>query len=493
MASKITLYSHQEATVQRMMAEPTKSILLASEQDQGKTVISIEFALRMGFKRVLFIGIKDTWEQFKNRSEAQSDGKVTIRNIDAKAAGKRAEADLLWGVEGWYFIGQQLFNRRDWANKKRLEYWDSLELDLIVYDEVHMAAGYNTNGQRTIHAVHPTWKIAMSGTFYANKFTNSWAPTRWLWPDLIPRSYYVWAEKWVHSEPILKRNGTPMLTPRGEQLKAGNLPVPERERLSRDIGELPPEGRFVASLPCYIRATGDEVPAPEVIEVDILPEQRKMYDRLESDLLVWVKSRPFIVEWPVTLKSRLRSATLGTFDFEIVDKKVKGEIRQVQEIFYADDMQSTKLDALFGKLAEFPDEKVVLGTHSKKFAKIVVKRMQERGLRAVEWSGDVDAKGRQSIKDAWLADEIQYIVSVMKSFSTGLDWAQHNCWRMGVLSEPDGDPTTLVQWVRRVFRTGPHKHKFEWFTILARDTKDFGVYSNLELQQIAQQNSLRLA
>lgn len=472
---KLTPYPRQEEAIQRMMAEPTQSILLASEQDQGKTLLSIEFALRMGFKRVLFIGIKDTFDQFRERAEAQSDGAQTIRRIDASKPGTAALADMEWGMEGWYFIGQQLFTTRDWRNEPTGKYdnkgkeiqkavqlhtWDRLDLDLIVYDEIHMAANHQSRGRKTIQAVHPEWKIAMSGTFYGNKFDNAWAPTQWLWPKIIPRSYWAWRDHWCAEFE--------------QRVKGGNT-------TKVVVGEKAPEGTFVASLPCYIRHVGAEkVPEPTIIEVDLQPEQRRMYDSLEKNLLVWKQDHPFIIEWPVTLKERLRTLALAEFDF----------IPETQEVYLRDDAESTKLEALWEELAKYPQDKVVLGTHSKKFAKFAVKRMLKKNLKVVEWSGDISSKGREEIKQAWIADEIQYIVCVMKSFSTGLDWAQSNCWRMGVFSEPVGDPTVAGQWVRRVFRTGPHKDKFEWFKIQARSTFDNEEYMALRLKELSQQASL---
>jgi hypothetical protein len=94
------------------------------------------------------------------------------------------------------------------------------------------------------------------------------------------------------------------------------------------------------------------------------------------------------------------------------------------------------------------------------------------------------------IKGKWLDGDLQYIVCVINSFSTGLDWAQTSCWRIGWLSRMDGNTTANDQFVRRVFRTGPHKHKFAHFEIQGRDTHDQGVFANYELQHISQQEAL---
>lgn len=480
MLDKITLYPEQEEDIVRMMAEPTKSVLLAHQQDQGKTALAITFALRMNFKRVLFVGIKDTFEQFRDRALAQSEGKQTIRNINSTKAGKEALADLEWGALGWYFIGSQLLVARDWATETyvvrgvtkkrryRKDTWANLQLDAMIVDEVHMLANYDAAGRETLHSIYPEWKMAMSGTFYGNKFSNAWAPAYWLWPEIITPHYHFWTGKHVQMETVIKRNGELLLTERGRAVEVVK-------------GEKGEPGSFVNSLPCYIRRVGKEpVPEPEIITVDITPEQRRMYDSLENNMLVWIRGNPFAVEFPSSLRSRLRIVTDATFEVDAEDK-----------IFLPSDAESAKIDALLTKLQEFPADRVVLGTWSKKFAKLVVARMQAAGLDVVEWTGDTTTVQRKAIKERWLADDLQYIVTVAKSFSTGLDWAQHNCWRMGVLSETD-DQTTNAQWVRRVFRTGPNKDRFEWFKIQGANTKDQGQYANLELQAAAQQMSLRV-
>lgn len=478
---KLAPYPHQMEDIWRAISEPTQGILIASEQDQGKTLMTCEILLALNLKRVLLVGIKDTFAQWDGRTLAQSDGQQGVLNIDTTKQGQLNLEAYRSGADGWYFIGHSLLTRRDYeqyqarskdgemVNKsRRIGFWESMpKPDAVVVDEIHLVANYNSKGRETLHSIKAGWKIALSGTFYGNKFANAWAPTAWLWPDRA-EPYHFWYGKWCDEKPVLKKNGQPLLTPKGRALKVL-------------IGEKAPEGTFVSTLPCYIRRVGkDPMPDPKVITVELNNEQRRIYTEMETQQLAYLKSHPWLTEVPIAARSALKTITLATPSIDPV----------TEEISFDEDATSSKVDALLKELALHPGERVVIATDRKRFAKLVVAKMRAEGLNAVEWSGDVNSAGREEIKRQWLSGEVDYIVCVMKSFSTGLDWAQHNCWRIGVLSSPEGDPTTKQQFLRRVFRTGEHKDKFEWFEILAENTYDTGIFENVELQALAQQRSL---
>lgn len=482
--TRLTPHDYQEEALELMLAEPTRACLLASDMGRGKTLMAVEFALRIKAELVLVVGVKDTWGQFNERFLAQSGGTVGVKNINSTASGKRAEADLLWGIPGVYFIGAQLLTRKDWANEKkirdgkevsvgrRLKTFDNLELDLVIADEVHLYGAPTSRGRKTLMGLNPKYRVAMSGTFYGNKFQNAWAPTAWLWPDIVDQNFYSWKARWCLEEAVLTRRGTELK----KTLKSGEQVVIKELK-----GEIPPEGRYVASLPLYIRHEDDmELPEPRIVEVDLLPEQRRMYSELEDNLLTWIKGHPFAVEFPSTLAGRLRTASLGSFSLD----------PETDEITFDEDMVSSKLDALLAEIERAGGERQVIGTHSKRYAREVARRMQGAGLRAVVWTGDTSTKKRSDIKQMWLDGDIDFIVTVMKSFSTGLDWAKDGCNRMTVLSRPVGDGVTFDQWIKRVFRPGGDREKFEWTEIIARDTYDTGDFASAELAAAVRRRSM---
>lgn len=459
-----------------MVSEPTKSALIGSQMGTGKTLASVEFLKTMNFQRVLIVGVKDTATQWHDTSVEQ--GAQPMRVIDTSATGKKNLVSYETGEDGWYFIGHQLLVRRDHESYERrdgkkgrrhLKYWAKLPpVEAVIADEVHIFANQTSAGATTLHSLPTDWKVALSGTWYGNKFENAWAPAYWLWPDHVHPSFHFWKGLYCQTEVAKNKWGKPVRTPRGNNVEVVT-------------GERNP-GQFVSELPCYIRwEDPDEVPDPKVVEVELVPEQRRVYNQLEEQALTYLDEKPWVLELPISLRTALKTVTLAVPEFDDNDS-----------IHFASDAVSTKYDALVGEIGLHPGERMVIATDRKRYAKYVAARMRSEGYRVEEWHGDINSTARAEVKMQWLAGEIDYIVCVMKSFSTGLDWVQTNCWRIGVLSSPEGDPTTKDQFLRRVFRNGPTKLDFEWFEILAHDTYDFGTFSNLRLQTEAQRRSMSL-
>ncbi|MFF2388924.1 hypothetical protein [Agromyces sp. NPDC058104] len=476
----------QVEAIMRTMAEPTRAAVWGSEMDTGKTVCAIEFMLRMGFQRVLVVGVKDTYQQWADRLAAQSDGAAVLLRIDDSAAGKRNFKALISGEPGLYFGGSQYLAAQDWERlpttdeqgqpiweRKRSTnevvtrvptkaepigprlypkqemrrhhvkvYSKMAPLDALIVDEVHVVANRKTNGNGTLKILEgkkggpQPFKLGMSGTFVGNRFENAWGVTSWAWPSFIDNSFIRWRAEWCAlttpygkgGEPVTDGSGRPVLVVTGERNP----------------------GQFVKSLPCYIRLPDPLGPAPEpfVFEVPMLPQQKLDYEALEEDGLVWLRSHtrlePLVTNLPIAKRTRLRTAALGTMSFD-----AEGEI------VFDEHTESTKLWALRQVLDDerFRGRQVSVYTHSKQFAKILVERMQAAGYDARLWTGDVQSKQRDKLKAGWLASEFQYLVSVITSFSTGLDGFQNVCNRVVWVSEED-DNVANMQAIKRYWRSG---------------------------------------
>lgn len=482
-------YKDQWRDLQRWISEPTKAILESSEPDQGKTGLSIEFALQIWAGRVLIIGIKDTYQQFADRLVAQSDGRQTLQRIDATKAGQAALQNYASGQDGFWFVGTEYFTRQDWEHvpqfnadgskkwrrkksdnsvitnakgdpmqemkKKHTFFWRKLpQPDLLIYDESHRSSNRESSNYKTLATMKPEWKLLLSGTPYGNQFENLWAATRWLWPNHIEPNRPLWIDQWCATEYD-----------------------PFTYTKKRVVGERNP-GAFAASLPCYTRRTGDPVPKPTVIEVDLTAEQRRMYNELETDLLTWVEGHPKAVEYPVTLTTELATVTLA-------EPRVRNK-----KFYFEPTAASSKINATFEWIAKNPGVRVVHFTHRQQYAELLEGRLNAAGHRAVRYDGTINSKGRAAVKQAWLDGEAEHLVAVIQSAGTGLDWLQTNCYTVIWHSKVPGNPTANTQAVRRVFRTGPLKARFQHFEIQARDTKDTGVFSNDKLQSLAMQRSL---
>lgn len=499
--SKFTPREAQIHRIDRFLAEPTKAGLLADEPGVGKTLVAVEVALR--FERTLTIGVKDTYQQFADLFEAQSEGAAVLRRVDSTKAGKAAMADMLAGVDGHYFAGSQFLTRQDYEyrtvrdslggpvwktdkmtglviTKERGEneigpaeipqpetfsfhlktYRKMKPFDALIFDEVHVIQNRRSAGFKTIKTIRTDYKLAMSGTPYGNKFPGIWAITRWLWPELIDASFERWKHVWCLTEDVYLKG---------------------RKTTENVIGERYP-GEFVKTLPFYIRAEAEPVPAPIEVMVDLTPIQASQYAALEEDLIVWIGENPLVVDLPPILRQRLRTLALGELS-----------VTPEGQPFFANDCKSSKLGALGGILRGYwGGEKAIIGMESKTFAYVTYARMVAAGESVAIWTGDTTSKGRDEIKRAFLAGEVQYIICTIRSMSTGLDGFQTVCSKLAWMNELDGDESGNEQFVRRLFRPG-RVGNFEHIKLIARGTKDEDVYgANLALA-LKNRSTLRLA
>jgi hypothetical protein len=517
----LTLHDYQREALERMACEPTKAILLGSKQGRGKTVMAVEFTHYMQMDRVLWIGVKDSFEDIEMRFREQSRGHVKLRRIDSTKDGKLAMADLLAGKDGYYFTGYQFLAAQDFehrqlknddkellfvlprvANDGVVQYkvaettaaWSvdidgtveklkpktkrfhlknfakMRKLDAVIFDEVHAIANRKAVTRMTLLTLKTEWKLAMSGTWFRNAFENAWSITRWLWPEYIDTNFGRWSEEWCASEPVRGKGGKALLDPYDRPIVT-------------ILGEKVP-GEFVKTLPCYIfHDEPEKRPAAKIIKVDIGPTQRAQYTSLEDDLLVWLGDRPLTIEYPFTLRQRLRTATLGELSFD-----------KDGQINFADDCESAKLDLLIPLLRTYYGQPVAVFTDSKRFAKVTVKRLQALGCRAVEWSGDVTGPKRTEIKRAFLAGEIDVIVPVIAAFNAALDQFQTVCNKVVWLSQSEDNEGGNEQAISRFFRPGRTLENGGWeeTIIVAEDTHDLGMMSRLFAQKLSNRNTMSL-
>lgn len=472
---KLTPHDYQRMRIDSFLTESTKAALCSDEMGSGKTLVATEIILGGNFKRVLIVGVKDTFDTWSATLENQSEGAVQLRRLDSTKTGRANFNAFLAGERGIFFAGSQFLVRQDWeyeptgevdengkAIRERTQlktYKKMVPLDLLVWDEVHVLQDRKSAGFKTAQHIPAEYKLGMSGTPGGNSFDGLWAVTKWLWPDLIDGSFWRWREQWCEME--------------DKYIGGGKV-------TKKVVGEREP-GAFVATLPLYFRHEAEPVPDPIIVEVDLEPEQREQYDMLEKDRLLWFEEQVKIIDMPAHVRQMLRTATLGTM------KLVNDD-----EIFFDIDCRSAKLKALSGILKFWGDERAIIGMDSKRFVKAVVAQMRNAGLSVAEWSGDVSTKDRERIKADFIAGRVQYIACTISSMSTGLDGFQRVCSKLVWLNELDGNPSLNEQFVRRLFRPG-RVGNFEQVKIIARNTWDDEVHRGNVLKSASMRKTLSAA
>lgn len=503
-AEALIPHPYQEDTIQAVLNEPTRAAIIADEVGGGKTLVASEIAVRAGWKRALFIGIKDTFEQWNMRLNAQSNGAITMRLMESTSKdGKQAYADFLAGEPGFYFASMQWLNRQDFeyrdktdANGEPIPRIDkktsiptgkferervhlktfrkmcdrkSGGLDAVVYDEAHQSSAHGSITRKTLMTLHsgrddePMWKIALSATWSGNSFENAWSLPQWCWPSRVP-AFWFWRGEWCETE---------------------DRYVPGKSKpVSKVVGEKVP-GKWVQELPCYRRwENPDKAPAPIKVYVEPTPRQAAQFADLERDLMTWAgeqDSTPLVVDVPGALYTRFKQLALAELTVSADGETVS----------FPETAASAKLQALRGVLDAWGDQPVFIVTDSKLMADLTVKRMRAAGYKAVGYTGDTKKDDRVPIKEAFIRGDFQYLVGTVQACGTGLDGLQWVCSKMVWLSVPDGDPKLETQALGRVFRQGRTMEHgdFQHVQIVMRDW-DEGILERLLAKGAAIQDAI---
>lgn len=473
MALDPILAAKQEEWVRYMLRpECDGAALLASDMGLGKTRTALMFVRAFQARCVLIVVPLQTMEDWEKTAGVEYPN-LPVHTINSSEPGKKAMTNFQWRVDGIYLITHQYWESKAWVKtlkKKRRkddpdEYykvdsgiWGGDGYTLI-FDESHRTANWESETFKALMNLSPNvFKLAMSGTFMGDRFDGAYGATRWLWPhriDILPANVYAWRKIWALTE-------YDRFKPRNEKV------VGEKE-----------EGAFVSALPCYIRMESDQPPAIEhTIEVELYPEQRRVYDELDDAMVAWILNEPLTAEYSITKLARQRQTALAmpslTFDEET------GELLDVS---FEDDAESAKIDALFREIdgkGELGDlmvgQTALILTDSQKFARVLTQRLNDRyGYVAREWSGKVTRKARKEVKQKFLDGEIQYIVGVQSAMGTGTDGLQKATHLVAFMSRAHRRIDN-EQGIARVNRKG-QTEQVHVISFIATDTVDTGQLS----------------
>lgn len=435
---RITPTPEQEKAIVKMVWEPSGAVLNASTMGAGKTVKAVEVVRRRDDRVVLLIAPLGTRLGWKTTFERQG---VTLpfRWLNSTKEGKANLKAWELAQEGIYFVGTEYFVRLGWVGNKRTNIW-SYEPDIVLFDEAHRSQNRHSKTYKTLKQIKAPMKISMSGTPTGNSFEGAWAVTKWLWPDKVDNSFHLWRGKWC----ALERD---YFDPSGFKV----------------VGEKNP-GAFFNSLPCYIRLESelDVDLIEEQVFVELSATQRRAYEKLEKDLILWVEDNPLVVEFPITLRMRLRQATLGMFS-----------VTDEGEVVFKNDCKSSKIEALEDILSNRIDgEPALILTDSRKFADVLCARLDG----AVPWHGEVSQAQRQKHKEQFMSGEAKYLVAVTSAIAEGVDGLQHATRNIVWVSRSD-NRILNEQAMKRIHRQGQTR-QVRSFDIVALDTYDSGVLSD---------------
>lgn len=450
---RLTPDADQEREIIRMVNEPTRAALLASQFGTGKTLMAVEVGIRLEAQTILIAAplfTKHSWAATIKKQKPEAN----VRFINSTKDGKAAMREMLSSVPGWYIIGREYL-----ASKRVREQVIPFhhKLDAFFYDECARWANYKSAGWTQVMKKmrNAKFKMALSATPAGNKFSGLFTITHWLWPKYEGHDSY-WTFVTDHCATH-------------EDYFSGVVVDGERD-----------PGHYVASLPRYVRLEKDfGTPLEETIDVALSARERAAYDKFEKNLILWLGDNPMVAKFPIVKRIRLRQMTLGELSFGEND-----------EITFDPEMKSTKYDTLKGLIEENPDEPMVIFTESQKYAKVVTQKLIADGYAAAEWSGVINENQREEAKRRFMdSDGVDYIVATVASIGEGVDGLQARSRFMVWLSRSDNNQLN-EQAFRRLYRRGQERQVIS-VTINAIDTYDTGVLSNNIEQALAMNRSLK--
>lgn len=451
-------YDYQEADINKIIASDGNGIV-ATQVGGGKTLIAIEVAKRLKLSNILIIAPKGTHKRAWEATIIKQVPDAQVFYVNSTKDGKIALQELRDGKPGWFLISPEFFRKFHWVGVKP---------DLAVFDEVHRASNRNSATAKMLSTLKAHRRIGLSGTISGNRIEGFWSILKWIYPEVAGRSYWTWVDIYCQTK---------------MDHFAGKVIVGERY-----------PGAIVETIPCYIRhlkreeccsfhpnGIDSELPAVQEIvrTVALSSEQRKIYNKLQTDLLVWLEGNPLVVEVPVAVRLRLRQITLGT---PIID--------DAGVVSFADDCKSSKLDEFFDIIDDHPaGEQMLVLTHSQKFARVTVARLRKQGFTAFEWSGTAKQSDRDKALESFIAGDIQFIVAVISAIGEGTDGLQHAANVVVWLSKDD-NRLLNEQAAGRLDRRGQTRSVVS-YEIVAEDTYDVGQLSKLVVDQLAMNESLK--
>jgi hypothetical protein len=462
--------------------------LITSAPGAGKTLVTAEIIKGLDVNTVLIIAPQGThlgaWRKTLVRQ-----GVVKAENFHiliGNDKGKKAFANLQWGIPGVYITTWQWFARQKWGH---------IRPDVVVADEIHYAGSYGIATSRKLigdsknPGLSATYRIGLSGTPWRNKFENAWVITKWIEPAIQDLDFWTW-----------------------RLYKCATKADPFAPQGRKVIGEKVP-GELVNSLSCYIvhwqrerccayHPNGFLADLPEPLRIERIVEMttaqgkfyREMENSLASSLISETGERMTVnAEQFIVARNMLRRCALALPNARtetVFNKKTQEEEERVRLYFEAD-APSPKIDALIDDLPSYEGKHTLILTHSKQITSVAVDRIAQAGYTVKAWTGDTTKREREEILAEFTSGELEIIIGVIAAMGTGTDGLQEVCYNLSWLSYDD-DASNNTQGIGRLDRLGQSRQ------VVVRDymsdrTIDVGFAGKKMQQVIDLEQSLRKA
>ena len=472
----------QEKAIRLFTETEHSAALNGSGTGVGKTVCAVTPLVNRNAKRVLIIAPPSTFENWQATLKTIGSQELLVC-ANAKTAGisavdaKRNLEACQAGADGWFFVSRELFNRQNWKQRtkggkpvttskgrpsvSRMDVWcKRRQFDAAVFDEVQMCSDKDARTRQSWANLNAGFKIAQSADWFGTNLENMYTVTDDLWPGFTGMNRAEWIDEYLTTEFD-----------------------PFTYNKKRVTGEQWP-GFFATTLPCYVAIPSPiDKPVPEKRWVDMLPAQRKLYDKLAEDMAAEIDGDVLVVEMPMTLTMRLKELALGLFrPVDVMRKSKEGEEVPGQTIAFDPGAPSAKIDEIKSIMRDHPGEPIIILTSSQKFA---VKAAIDLG--GLPYTGAQTPAEKDENVAAFIRGDVKVLVGT-EAMSEGLDGLQHVC-HIGIIASRVSVPYKNTQFLGRIARRGQEKPVIA-YELVARDTVDADIVHN-SIQRILQNNQAK--
>jgi superfamily II DNA or RNA helicase len=446
-----------------------KRHLCRAEVGAGKTLVAVEAVLRSGVPVTLVVGPLNTRSGWQTTFARQSGGTTDFYFIDGTKKGMGHFHAMAAGRRGVYFMSWQRFRMYD---------WQAFPIDFIIYDEVHEGQNRKSGTHLAmLSAFRIPYQVGLSATLAGNRVEGQWAIQYSFWPEKeITPAFWTWVTTYLKTE----------LHPQAGKAILG-------EKVPGTVWSLlPSKSAFPSPY--------QEEPLIFNIEVDLLPAQRKLYDRFEKEAVVWLENHPLVEELPAIQQLRLRQMCLAVpsirWDWKSVGpaEEIKPEwelkeedgrlYRWAEEVYFKEDARSTKAEAIIEQLRHLYEnggtEPVMIYTHSRKFATMLTLRLQAKGYRARRFVGGMSDAERTWKREAF-GIEYDIMVATQAAVGIGTDGIQNVC-RIEFWASLSDNRMHNKQAVGRLSRPGQERTVLR-YNFLARDTVEVRRLAQMQADQ----------
>jgi SNF2 family DNA or RNA helicase len=428
----------------------------------GKTHEAIQLDLEWYKKNAgptLIIAPYNTLGSWRDKYYAQSP-ETDVEMIDRKNRDKLV-ASLKKGLD----VGLM-----HWEALRLMPELRSIKFNLVVADEVHRASNRKAQMTRALKGLYTKHRLAMSGTASGDKPENIWSVLNWLWP-----SYYKSYWKFRNYYTVQQRS------PEGYWQVVGTQHLNElhREMSPWYVRHLK-RGNCCTDHPDGVMSWLTE-PSTDTIWVDLSPQQRNMYDQMRKHMVAWIgehEDEPLTAGVVVAQLTRLSQIALATPYFDKTyryvervghDVEVGAKVRLT--------LPSSKLDAIYERVADNPGKKFVLYSSSRQFCYLAQKYFQDRGIKSFVLSGDTPDSHRDGMVERFCNDDTQMFIGVIEAAAEGIDGLQH-ATDTAIFADRSWRTIKNYQAQDRLDRGG-QLGDTEFIDVMARGTIDLGRHQKL--------------